>query len=432
MIFRRLGQIFIMSLLLWQASAFAMLELELTQGVDKALPIAILPFTGQPEGSDADNMTSVIRTDLRNSGRFQVLSDDVFPEHPMSFASVNSSLWKRNKIEGIVIGRIQGNSSGYDVNFQLVDVYSNKILASQEYHVQQNQFRALAHHISDIIYQQLTGERGVFSTRITYVLVQQWPDRPRQYTLEVADSDGFNPKPLLISSHPIMSPAWSPDGKSMAYVSFENNHAAIYVVDIITGNRRLISEYPGINGAPAWSPDGSQLALVLTKTDQPKIFVLDINTHQLTQVTDGWSIDTEPNWAPDGQSIIFTSDRGGSPQIYRVSVNNHHVQRITFSGNYNARASFTPDGKSIVMLHREDKLFNIAVQDLQTGRVTELTRSGLDDSPSLAPNGGMVLYGTQYGDRAVLGVVSTDGRVKLRLPAREGEVQEPAWSPFLS
>lgn len=397
------------------SAAFSALDLELTQGVDSGIPIAITSF--------APNVHDVVVNDLKNSGRFRITDTN------------DPSEWKAQKLEAAVSANVQQLSDNqFAVSFKLLDVLNNNILLDRKYTVSGNQLRQLAHHISDLIYQQLTGDRGVFSTKIAYILVERSALNKQlaKFTLQVADADGFNPRTLLSSDQPLMSPSWSPDGKYIAYVSFEGNRAAIYKQNIASGSREIISKFPGINGAPAWSPDGRKMALVLTQTGYPKIYILDLATKQLQQITSDWYLDTEPNWATDGKSIIFTSNRGGSnPQIYRIDLDSKKIQRITFKGNYNARGSFTSDGKSIAVLHQEDDLFSIAIQDLDSGRLTTLTKSGYDESPSLAPNGKMIVYATNYNDRGVLAAVSTDGKVKLMLPARNGEVQEPAWSPFL-
>ena len=444
-----------LALLLTSVSyAQGLLKIEITQAQDTALPIAIVPIKWHEGGTaPSQDISAIVSADLSRSGEFKLMPANIMRQLPATPSEIEVPYWRVLGMEAVLVGSIkaQGNDS-YQVQVALVDTVQTKtaqtatdanttavplgppVFFSKEFLVSNANIRDLAHHISDLVYEALTGYRGAFSTQIAYVTVQ-WnnPQQPpSRYVLEIADADGYNPRPLLASKEPIMSPAWSPNGKQLAYVSFERNRAGIYVSDIDTGSRRLLTSYPGINGAPAWSPDGSQLAVVLSYGNVPKVYLMDVATGNLRQVTFGGSIDTEPSWVPDGKSLIFTSNRGGQPQVYQVDLASNAVQRLTFDGNYNARASVTPDGSKLVMLHRDGGGFQIATLDLGTNLLSVLTTSSLDESPSLAPNGRMVIYGTIDGGRRVLGAVSIDGRVKLLLPAASGEVQEPAWSPFLS
>lgn len=400
-------------------------DLELTQGINSALPIAIEPFGYDEVGQ---KLTDVINGDFRFSGQFKIIPA---PQgRPLAI-----SVWREAGADSVLSGQVTRiGYNRYDVSFKLLDaVAQGKVLLSKNYQIGANEIRALAHHISDEVYQKLTGDRGVFSTRIAYILVQRTGTDRAKYFLEVADFDGYNPQSLLVSTEPIMSPAWSPDGRQIAYVSFEKKKAQIFTVSVETGKRRLLTDFAGINGAPAWSNDGRNLAVVLSKGGSPKIYSVDLSSGYMKQLTFGDAIDTEPRYSPDGKSMLFTSGRGGSPQIYRLSLIDGSIARMTFDGNYNARASFTPDQKHIVMLHRgEDRAFNIGVQDTDNnGQITQLTFSPSDESPSVAPNGRLILYATRVNDKGVLAVVSIDGRMKMRLPARDGDVQEPAWSPYL-
>jgi TolB protein len=414
-------------------NAFAILSLELTRGVAGAVPIAVSPFAGGPAG---ENISSVVTNDLQTSGRFKVYGRDALTNHPSSVENIEFSYFKSLPADDLVVGKVEAlGGDRYQVNFQLIDVARGKdqaVLLTQKFTVPGSQLRPLAHHISDLVYQQLLGVRGVFSTRLAYVVVQRNPGATR-YLLEVSDADGFNPQPLLNSPDPIMSPAWSPNGKQIAYVSFENQRASIYVEDVATGARHMVSQFNGINGAPAWSHDGRKLAVVLSKDGSPNIYILDLASRKLTQVTHDWSINTEPAWSPDGRTLVFTSTRGGGPQIYQLNLATNAISRVSYDGDYNARASFTSDGNHIAMLHREGGVYNIGMLDLDSGSFHLLTNTGTDDeSPSIAPNGSMVLYGTLNNGRSVLGMVSSDSKVQMRLPARNGDVQDPSWSPFLS
>lgn len=409
--------------------AQAHLDIEITQGMLGEIPIAIAEFEGESlKGPTV--MSTVIKNDLNTSGRFKIIE-----------ANKSSSLSDLQKLgaENVVLGKIQTKGDRCTISFELRDTFNTAANAQTLIHksyenIKPQDSRALAHHISDSIFQALTGLKGAFSSRIAYILVNHgMPQYP--YALEIADADGYNPKTLMRSKEPIMSPAWSPDGKKLAFVSFEKKQSEIYIIEIANGKRELLTRFPGINGAPSWAPDGRSLALVLSKEGSPKIYTIDLISKQLKQISHGGNIDTEPVFEPKGQSLLFTSNRGGQPQIYRISLADQKIERVTFKGNYNARPRLTQDGKKMVMIHQaSDGRFHIASQNLQTGEVSVLTHSELDDSPSLSPNGAMVLYGTSDNNnqRRILGMVTIDGRGRLRLPARQGSVQEPAWSPYLS
>jgi TolB protein len=407
-------------------------DLELTQGVKSALPLAVVPFGGNSATTGLLDIAGIINTDLANSGRFKLLDQAKMLEKPQNVEQVVPKSWQMLGMENLVVGAIKPAAEGkYQVSMQLLNVAAKpSILLTKDFLVAPKGMRRLAHHISDLVYEKLTGQKGIFSTHIAYVVVEKSRNIPVRYRLEVADVDGYDPKNLIVSHEPIMSPAWSPDGSRIAYVSFEKKHAGIYIQEIASGNRRLVTDFPGINGAPTWSHDGTKLAFTLSKEGSPSIYMLDLGTNSLTKETSGDAIDTEPSWSLDGKSLIFTSNRSGGPQIYRLDIASGNIQRLTYEGNYNASGSFTPDGKSIVMLHQENGAYNIAVQNLQTGKIDLLTQTGRDQSPSVAPNGSMVVFATKSGLHQILGMVSTDARVQLRLPAREGDIREPDWSPL--
>ena len=428
-----INKLLVLAISLLSINSFAAINLELTQGVDSALPIAVLPFSGEElRDGNGQAITDIIRADLQNSGRFKLVASQAAAANDLT---IDANYFRQHGAEHVVVGQLKAVAGHqYELDFKLIETVSAKALRPElsvkHYTVNANQIRRLAHHISDVIYEQLMGEKGVFSTHIAYVLVQR-TGRQSQYTLEVADIDGANPHPLLISKQPIMSPAWAPDGRRLAYVSFEGNKASIYIEDINTGSRYIVASYGGINGAPAWSPDGKALALVLSKDGSPKLYRLDLASKSLTQLTHGLSLDTEPTWLPDGRSLLFTSNRSGSnPQIYRLNLANGAIERISFSGDYNATASVDALGMRIAMLRGEKGRYNIAIQYLKGGGTRILTGSDMDESPSIASNGSMIVYATKDRGRGILGMVSTDGRIKLRLPAREGDVQGPAWSPL--
>jgi len=426
-----------LSLLFASFATHAILQMELTQGLLGATPIAIVPFANN--GSLPQLPDVIIANDLQNSGRFKVLDRSTLSGFPQDAREVSGSSFKKLGADYAVFGKVNALDNGqYRISFQLVDLLkgSNQeaIVLQRVYTVSANNARAAAHHISDLIYQYVTGIKGVFSTKLAYVVVTPTGPGKARYTLEVSDQDGYNPRVLLTSNEPIMSPSWSPNGRSLAYVSFEKRHAAIFVQDIATASRRLLTDYPGINGAPAWSPDGRKLALVLSKSGSPNIYVMDVASKQLTAITRDFNINTEPSWSPNGSKLLFTSNRGGNPQIYQVSASGHgSPERISFNGDYNARAAYTPDGNHVAMMHRVSGIYRIGILDLDSGTMRVLGSSpGDSSSPSVAPNGSMILHDTVYRGHNVLAMVSSDGRVQLVLPARNGAAQDPAWSPFLT
>ncbi len=416
-------------LLLCSSLASADLTIEITKGSDRAIPIAIVPLQGQQ--SLPEDVAKIVSDDLARSGQFSPLSRDSLIASPTSSEAVNYGDWRAVDSNYLVVGQVRQDGNGYRLQFELMDVYGERRLLGEEVSVGRDQLRAGAHYISDKIFEEITGIRGAFSTQIAYVTAQGAAES-RRYALHVADADGHNSQQILTSDQPVLSPAWSPDGNKLAYVSFETERPAIYIQNVASSQRIQATSFEGINGAPAWSPDGRKLAMSLSKDGQPEIYVMDIASRSFNRLTNNGAIDTEPSWSPDGRSLVFTSDRSGGPQLYRYDLASGQSERITFTGNYNSRGRFSPDGETLFMVHRADDGYHVAKKDMASERLTILTDSTWDESPSVAPNGSMVIFATQQGTRGVLGVVSADGKASYRLPSAQGDVREPAWSPFMN
>ncbi len=417
------------------APASAQLTIQITRGVERPVPIAVVPFGWSGTGSAPFDVAGLVAQDLRNSGRFAPMAPADMVSRPTQPTDVNFQDWRVAKADVLVIGTMtQTAPDSYRIEFELFDVLRAQQLLGFRLTSDKASLRASGHKIADMVFEKLTGIRGVFSTRIAYVSQKNGPQGKPRYQLIVADADGENATVVADSPDPLMSPDWSPDGRRIAYVSFEGNQASIYVQTLKTGNRERVSARPGVNGAPVFSPDGRLLALTLSDANgNLDIYTLDLATQVLRRLTSDPAIDTEPSWTPDGKTIYFTSDRSGGPQIYRMASepSRRAPERVTFEGSYNSRPRVSPDGKHIAVVHRsKEGNDQIALVDPKTGLIEVLSNGRLDEAPDFAPNGAMLIYATRDKGKGVLEWVSTDGRIQQEIESGTGDVREPVWSPF--
>jgi TolB protein len=430
---KRFSCMLALGFLLFCSRTRAELVVEITKGQAEAIPIAIVPF-GSPGAAAAPfDVAQLVSSDLARSGRFNTTDRKDMVEQPHTGTAISFDDWRRLNNDYIVVGQVQTvDPDHFNITFELYNVLTRQRMLGYQFTANKPGLRLASHQVADMVFQKILGIRGAFATRIAYISVLgSLPQR--QYRLIVSDADGENPHVVMQSNEPLMSPAWSPDGRSLAYVSFEDRLPSVYVQFLQTGERRRVSARAGVNQAPAWSPDGKKLALTLSTRDgNLDVYVMDLATQALTRITDDPGIDTEPQWSKDGQSIYFTSDRAGGPQIYRVGIHSgDKPQRLTFQGSYNARPRLSPDESQLAFVTQEDGGYRIATMDLRGhGEVQVLTKGHFDVSPSYAPNGAEIIYATRDRGRGVLALVSADGRVQERLVSSEGELQEPAWAPF--
>ncbi|MDD9889332.1 MAG: Tol-Pal system beta propeller repeat protein TolB [Gammaproteobacteria bacterium] len=430
-----LGAIFALASLPAQAE----LSIQITQGVDNPIPIAIVPFLNESGGVFSEDVSQIVTNDLEQVGEFRALSRSNMLSMPSEEQEVFYRDWRILAQDYLLIGKInqQPGSQLVQVQYEFFDINREIKLAGEILTGSVTQLRDIGHTISNTVFEQVTGLQGAFTSQILYIVSEGAGPDTTLFRLEKADYDGARAQTLLESGEPIMSPSWSPNGQDVAYVSFETDLPRIYIQNIATGQRRQITNYPNINSSPVWSPDGTKLAMVLSKDGSPDIYVQDLNTNQLTRITDHPAIDTEPSWTPDGRNIVFMSDRTGQPQIYQMALgaSSYNVERLTYDCFQCAKAKFLPDGVNLVHVRRETRqspTYQIAILNIETLRVITLTDTSLDESPSVAPNGSMIMYATKFNGRGVLDAVSIDGRVKFRLPSSQGDVREPSWSPFLN
>lgn len=410
-------------LLMAQVSmANAILNIEIIGAGEHQIPIVIVPFAGDAQAAQAIN--EVVVGDLARSGLFRIV--DATDKSPHDVTEVNYADWQGRGAEALAIGNVSVAAKRVEAKFQLLDAVRQTELVAQVVSSSDGQLRAIGHRVADLIYEKLTGDKGVFSTRIAYVNRQG-----KKFRLVVADSDGQNEQILLAQNEPILSPVWSPEGNSLAYVSFELGRAVVFTQSLYNNLRKVVADFRGSNSSPAWSPNGEQMAVVLGRDGSSQIYLLTPGDKDVQRVTSGGGIDTEPNFSPDGQYLLFTSDRGGNPQIYRMPAKGGAAQRMTFGEGNNYSPRYSPDGKSFVFTHQARGQFYIATQDFQTGQMTIITEGGWDKKPSFSPNGKLIMYASEAGGHGILATVSSDGRVKQKMSTQSGDAREPIWGPHL-
>jgi TolB protein len=417
---------------LYAGSAFGDITVEITKGGVARTPVAVVPFGWAGQSADMPlDIAEVIAADLRRSGRFEPIPEENMLQKPTTGAELDFDDWSFVKAEAVVVGRVvQTGENAYDVSFQLFDVFRRQQLVGYRIPASRGTMRIVAHRAADMIYEKLTGIKGVFATKVAFITAER-NQQGQTYRLVVADQDGFNETVVMQSKDPIMSPAWSPDSRRLAYVSFENDRSSVWVQTLRTGNRIQVSNKPGINGAPSFSPDGRQLALTLGGLDgNLDIHVLDLSTRQTRRLTTHRAIDTEGSWSPDGRYIYFTSDRSGGPQVYRVPAAGGTPERVTFEGSYNARPRLSADGKRLAMVHLDRGNYRIAVMDIKSKELLIVSAGQQDESPSFAPNSDTLIYATRQAQNGVLETVTADGLIRQRVSSGQGDVREPVWSPF--
>ncbi|MFK8010543.1 MAG: Tol-Pal system beta propeller repeat protein TolB [Marinicellaceae bacterium] len=423
-------KISLLFIFIYSAMLNANVEFLIDGGNSSAIPIAILPFTNNTQ---ATKIASVLSDDLNLSGQFKTLGNEQLIDNPQYASQIKYGQWKMAGAQFLTIGAIRSSGPGrYEIDVKLFSIIDQKQLLALTLPVLAGDLRSGGHYIADKIYEEITGIKGIFSTKIAYVTATKITDGI-EYQLLVADADGKNSQTLVTSSQPLLSPKWSPEGDKLVYVSFEKGNSAIYIQNLSTGGRELMSNYKGINSGPSFSPDGKQLALTLSKSGNPEIYTMDINTKKLTQITNSWAIDTGANWSPDGKSLVFTSDRGGKPNLYQVDFDTQVAKRLTFEGDYNAGGSFSPDGELICYVQGNKNNYKIALRTNKS-ETTELISNGpLDETPTFAPNNNMILYATKNKQgQGILISTSLDGNTKNQLLVSSGHIREPSWSPVIN